>query len=196
MRHYLTADWHLNHEFVAQLRGFEDTADHDEYVLDNAGSVLKKDDHLWILGDLNLRDTTDALTKVHGLPGVKHLILGNHDAAHPMHRRSAKNFARYMHVFETVGIMDELRMGDERVLLSHFPYSGDHHGTADRHNQWRPRDYGQKLVHGHVHADALFTGEDMNGLNVGMDWFPRPVSLEAAIDMLNMDPTHRELMYK
>ena len=93
----------------------------------------------------------------------------------------------------------KIRLGDRTVLLSHFPYEGDH-TTEERATQFRLRDEGLWLVHGHTHLtnrlgpnpryltimDAATGGPgkpDPRGREVhaGLDaWDLRPVS-EAAI---------------
>ena len=58
-------------------------------------------------------------------------------------------------VFTTMALAGELKVGSERYLLSHFPYDGEGRaGVAERHTQWRLRDLGTTLLHGHTH-DAI-----------------------------------------
>ncbi|WNN93686.1 phosphoesterase [Arthrobacter phage CallinAllBarbz] len=163
---YFHADWHLNHTFVAGTRGFASSEEHDEWLIDQINSRVTKRDHLWVLGDVFMGSITAGLAKVSRINGVKHLVLGNHDGAHPMHRRGRANLRRYLEVFDTVQLHAETRLpGGRKVMLSHFPYEGDHTGE-DRHGQWRLRDEGAFLIHGHVHDEWFQRGRQ---INVGVD---------------------------
>lgn len=159
MRYY-TSDLHLGHALVAETRGyFGDVSEHDTAVLDSLRDELNpKGDQLWILGDLSggsKRMTERALDLLAALPFPKHLILGNHDPGHPMHRDAWKWQRRYLDVFESIQpfarqrfTVDDFR---HEVMLSHFPYDGDHTEEA-RYSQYRLRDCGRWLLHGHTHS--------------------------------------------
>lgn len=167
-RRYI-ADLHLGHEKVAHLRGYSTTAAHD-YAAVEAWHRSGIDDstEVFILGDLSAGGA-EAERRAHGviasLPGVKHLILGNHDRLHPLQRNARKHFARYAEVFASVATADQVSISGHRVMLSHFPYQGDHDGTDERYSQWRLRDEGHWLVHGHVHE-----AWDVNGRQVCVSW--------------------------
>lgn len=61
-----------------------------------------------------------------------------------------------------------------KVLVSHFPYAADHTDKA-RYSQFRFKDEGQWLVHGHVHG--AYKVRD-RGVNVGVDvWDYSPVNV-------------------
>jgi calcineurin-like phosphoesterase family protein len=103
--------------------------------------------------------------------GTKHLVLGNHDAAHPMHKRSHTQQRRFLEVFASVSLHEQHNLGGQIVNLSHLPYTGDHF-PGDRFEQWRLRDEGRWLVCGHVHREWYQSGRQ---INVGVDWHPCPV---------------------
>lgn len=176
MTYFFTADLHLGHRMVAGLRGFEVVYDHDAAILDGIAR-LTKHDILWVLGDLTLENPDRTLCQLAMTPCRKRLVLGNHDAGHPMHKRSAKWQHRYYAAFEYVGTVG-LQSG---WLLSHFPYSADHTDTA-RYAQWRLPNYGQPLLHGHTHSDVVRTSETET--HVGLDaWGLKPVALEELLDV-------------
>ncbi len=179
---YLHADWHFNHEFVAGTRGFSSSEEHDERLLEDINATVTKRDVLWVLGDVFMGSISAGLEKVARINGTKRLVLGNHDAAHPMHQRSAAQTRRFLEVFDSVHLHEELRLpGARKVLLSHFPYDGDHGDREDRHRQWRLRDEGSWLVHGHVHDEWVRRGRQ---LNVGVDIFARPRSAEEILETI------------
>lgn len=172
---FYTSDTHFNHEFVARDRAFNTAEEHDEALIERFNYMLDKRSHLWILGDVFMGSITKGLPQVARLNGIKHLVLGNHDAAHPMHRKSHSQLRRFHDVFESVSVAEQHRIAGEEVVLSHFPYWGDHYG-ADRHTQWRLRDEGRWLLHGHVHKAWGTNGRQ---INVGVDVNPGPVPRES-----------------
>lgn len=183
---WFTSDLHLGHPSVAAMRGFADPGDHDAAVLDAIRSRVGPRDTLWVLGDLALSGLTSALTAVAALPGTKHLVFGNHDGGHPMHRRSSVLHHRYLDTFASVQSVATRKFGGTTVLLSHFPYSGDH-TAVQRYPQWRLRDCGVPVLHGHTHT-ATRQSTSTNGtpqIHVGLDaWGLAPVRLDAALDLL------------
>lgn len=189
---YFTSDLHLGHGFVAALRGFETAENHDEALALNwAATVRKKDDIVWVLGDVTLNRFSRRACWFEGLPGRKRLILGNHDRAHPMHRDAHNHLAEYLGVFEYVSTAGRARIAGQDVLLSHFPYDADR-GDEVRGAQWRLPDFGQPLVHGHLHVperhsqSALGTAQ----LHVGLDaWSLAPVS-EIDLARLSTKPSY------
>lgn len=178
---FYTADLHFNHPFVAGTRGYTTAEEHDEALIENFNKVVHKKDHLWILGDLNHGSLTAGLAQAARLNGVKHLVLGNHDPGHPMFKGSHTKMKRYLEVFESVSLHEQHVIAGKQVNLSHFPYRGDHK-PEDRHTQWRLRDYGVPLLHGHVHAASFIVD---NQLNVGVDWGTAPVSRELVESFVN-----------
>lgn len=169
-RVFYTADTHFNHEFVAKTRDFGTAEEHDEHLIDTFNRLLTKRDHLWILGDLGMGSLTKVLESASRINAVKHLVFGNHDPGHPMFKGSHAKQRRYLEVFESVHVAEQHIIHGQRVLLSHFPYQGDHK-DEDRHTQWRLRDEGQFLLHGHVHAERLYGHHE---INVGVDWHMEP----------------------
>lgn len=67
----------------------------------------------------------------------------------------------------------------DAALFSHFPYAGDSHGE-DRYVELRPDDWGQPIIHGHVHTDWHVNGRQFN-VGVDVNDFT-PVSEETLID--------------
>lgn len=180
---WLSSDWHFNHPYVARLRGYETAEEHDAELIDRINAHVTPKDTLWFLGDLNMKDLTGALEKVDRINGTKHMVFGNHDAGHPMHRRAHTQQKRYLESFHSTQTQAMLRRGDERLMLSHFPYSGDHPGTPDRYTEWRPNlpMVPGPLAHGHVH-DAWRLG-DFHTYNVGVDFAP-VTDFEKVLDVL------------
>ncbi len=179
-RVFFTADTHFNHDFVAQTRGYDNSHVHDYALVERFNKLVTKRDQLWILGDLGMGSLTKTLEWAAMLNGTKHLVFGNHDAGHPMHRRSAAQQRRYLEVFDSVHLHEQVRIAGHRVNLSHFPYRGDHK-DEDRHTEWRLRQSMTPILHGHVHEEWLIDGHQ---LNVGVDHWDTPVAADELTDWL------------
>lgn len=179
---WFTSDLHFGHRLVAGHRGFgEDTEAMDLALADNWKAVVRPDDVVWVLGDLALRNPTDALAIIDSLPGRKHFVSGNHDPCHPMHRRTVARWQRlFMGVFESVQPFARQKWDGQEFLLSHFPYEKDR-GEA-RYTQYRLPNQGMWLLHGHTHDTTKYDGG--REIHVGVDaWDLRPVSLDDVLTL-------------
>jgi calcineurin-like phosphoesterase family protein len=184
---FLTSDPHLFHEKVAGIRGFATVADHNAAWMDSCAG-LKKNDQLWILGDLTGGGhIPEALNLLGMLPCELHLILGNHDAAHPMHRDSHRRQSVLFPTFASVQVHARKSIAGHRVLLSHFPFTGDTEGRdEDRDLQWRLPDLGTPILHGHTHSEfgrsvsALGTPQ----IHVGWDAWRQPMEANVLARLL------------
>ncbi|MGN7186970.1 metallophosphoesterase [Microbacterium enclense] len=182
---FYTSDPHLGHPMLAGLRGFltdgePDTAAHDAWYADMWRSQVTKRDVVYVLGDLTvggIGQESRALDLIASLPGRKVFIAGNHDRVHPAHRESMKPGvqARWLDVFDAVHPFALRRVtveGQRRhVHLSHFPLFGDH-TREDRFDEWRLKDHGGWLLHGHTHNPTQRV-HDSRQLHVGIDAWGR-----------------------
>lgn len=202
---WFTSDLHIGHDAVAQMRMSAVVADaHDCMLADNWDRVVNPEDQIWVLGDLSgggTEATAHALNWVADRPGVKHLIAGNHDPVHPMHRDSHRWQSAFSQVFASVQPFARRKIGAHRVLLSHFPYTGDR--GEDRCSQYRLRNEGMPLLHGHTHSPERTSFAAHTSINdlltrlalqihVGVDaWRYYPVHIDTLARFLNhaADPT-------
>lgn len=195
--HYWS-DLHLGHEFVAKLRGFTPAGDaeawemHDWHLQLAWMENVKPKDHIWILGDISGGRNEDyALDLIASMPGIKHLISGNHDSVSSIHRNAWKQQAKFLEVFASVQDFARHKVKKQDFLLNHYPYNGDHDGRPDRYTEYRLQNVGIPLVHGHVHdawdqKTAGWLGTPM--MNVGVDhWMGRPANTEDIIDWLRSE---------
>lgn len=165
---FYTSDLHLGHEFVARTRGYETAAEHDEALITRWNERVTKRDTVWVLGDVTGGAIQRGLDVLPLLAGRKHLISGNHDKTHPLHRDAHRQIQRFMGGgWDSVQTQAMHRVGGHRIMLSHFPYEGDR--GAERYSEWRLKDTGHPLLHGHVHTEWLFRGRQFN---VGQDFAP------------------------
>ncbi len=171
---WFSSDTHFLHTMVAGLRGFASSEEHDEAIIANWNRVVRPDDLVWHLGDVGLGNESKVLEQAARLNGRKQLITGNHDPCWPGHRDSRKHQRRWLEVFESVQAFAKVRIDGRTVLLSHFPYEGDHVGE-DRATQFRLRNEGAWLIHGHIHQPDQITG--LRSLHAGLAaWGLSPAS--------------------
>lgn len=188
---FFTSDLHLGHPRVAQLRGFDSVEEHDAAVAERWCSVVRPNDTVFVLGDVTGGSgrgrLIDALFALGAFPGTKHLVAGNHDAVHPMHRDAHKAAPDYALAFASVASAARRRIGGQEVLLSHFPYTRDRGET--RYPQWRLPNLGAWLLHGHTHGPERVSLGHTHGIerevHVGLDaWDLTPVHLDTLADLI------------
>lgn len=172
---FFTSDTHFCHKKLAELRGFSSPAEHDAHIIRTWNSVVKSDDIVWLLGDVGIGKDSSVMDCVAQLNGRKHLITGNHDPAWPGHRNSRNNQAKWLLYFDSVQAFARTSVCGTDFLLSHFPYEGDHGDREDRAVQYRLRDEGMPLLHGHTHSFQKLTSRECKIVHVGWDAWEKPV---------------------
>jgi calcineurin-like phosphoesterase family protein len=176
-RIFFASDHHFGHQKVAGIREFPTVPHHDLALIDRHNEVVRPDDVVYFLGDLSAGGTMatrEALNKVRYMNGRKRLIAGNHDPVHPMNRDAHKWFPEYLEVFESVAPFGRASINGTKVLLSHFPYEVDR--DEPRYLQYRLRDEGAILLHGHLHSIEKVTSP--REIHVGLDaWDYTPVEV-------------------
>jgi calcineurin-like phosphoesterase family protein len=193
MTTYFTADPHFGHARLLELsaaRGaaFGSVEEMDRALVERWNETVGADDTVWVLGDFDMHGKDTSLGLVPRLAGTKILVSGNHDACWGGVRDGWRQRDRYLRAgfaavldFATLSLPPRRRGADAtRVVLSHFPYAGDSQ-ERDRYAQFRLRDEGRPLLHGHVH-ESFRESQTKQGtwtINVGVDmWDYRPVSAE------------------
>jgi calcineurin-like phosphoesterase family protein len=199
---FFTSDTHFNHNLVAALRGFgtitiDDKgnrvaiADREAYnkeIVARWNSVVTPNDIVWHLGDVGFGSWEQIYHWVSQLNGEIHLITGNHDKPWPGNLNGCDHMENWMTGFKSIQQFAyrkiQLKKNEKSltVFLSHFPYDGDH--TVDeRATQYRLRNEGQWLLHGHTHSSGVFsTGKQ---IHVGLDaWNLKPVPLDTIAEIL------------
>lgn len=208
---WYTSDHHIGHPFVASLRwhqfhGHERdmgstlpvstlyTDWHDEHLANLWDDVVNPSDAVYVLGDATVgkQRVVDAMRWFDARPGTKHLIWGNHDEGHPMHSKSHLWQEHYRVAFTSVDSIGarKIRLEDgttRTIYMSHFPYEGDHY-DSDRFDDFRLRDNGIPLLHGHTHQSQKIslTAASTLQIHVGVDaWDFYPVHEETIAEQLS-----------
>lgn len=183
---FVTSDLHFGHANIIKYceRPFTSVPEMDEIMIVKWNNVVGFDDTVFVLGDYAMGDRKNGLSYLTRMNGTKVLINGNHDKSSPVEKNPWKYQHEYLFdengntLFSAVMDFAELSLPSPkkgaknlRVLLSHYPYAGDHENMVDRHSQFRLRDEGRTLLHGHIHDDAWMqkslTGATM--FNAGVD---------------------------
>ena len=182
MTTWFTSDLHVGHRRVAEIRGFETVEAHDQTLAAKWRHAVGEQDLVWVLGDLAVGRPEAALELLADLPGRKRLVSGNHDPVHPMHRDAPKWSQAYAEVFEWVTPFQRVSVHGRRVMLSHFPYERDRYEV--RYLEYRLRDGGLPLLHGHTHSRERQVGREVH---VGVDaWDMRPVRDSEVVEQLDL----------
>lgn len=184
---FYTADTHFLHAAMPASgkgwRPFATVEEMNELFIERWNSVVTKRDIVYHLGDVGVGRDHDILECVRRLNGTKRLILGNHDAPFPGNGKYSTHTRRWTEpgLFESLASFATGKIDRTPVMLSHFPYEGDHTGE-DRFDQFRLRDNGAVLLHGHVHG--AWADKDRQ-INVGVDvrdW--RPVAIDEVVQII------------
>lgn len=176
---HFTADLHLGHLRLAANRGFRTVAGHDAAVMSELYKLDPDADMLWVLGDISSSSRSGfeyALEQLSTVRVPMHLVLGNHDAAHPM-REDYKRYRELCElVFDTVQESAEVTIGGHTISLSHFPYLNTHDRYSRKDFQeWQLTDDGGLLLHGHTHSPQRRSGD--RSVCVSLEaWDLRPAS--------------------
>lgn len=185
---WFSSDFHLGHgrilEFEAAARPFADLEEMWAVMVERFNACVAPGDELILVGDNAFNDRWAARIP-RDLNGRITALAGNHCPffQRRSHAKVEKAKAAYLAMgFEAVGNGLELTLADgTEVLVDHFPYYGDH-TMEERYEEYRPRDDGKPLIHGHVHS-MWRTLDHM--INVGVDvWDLTPVSEEQIIEII------------
>ena len=196
---FFTADIHIGHKKVSELRGFETPEEHDAHIAEVWNRTVSTRDTVYVLGDIAVTNYEYALEFIKNLNGAKHLIAGNHDIVHPMHKRghSRAEVLKWLDTFETINPFLRKTHNHHQYLLSHFPYPewGDGESReGSRYDQFRLTDKGVPLIHGHTHGKERIHGSFVsstlnNMLHVGWDAWGEPVHLNIVEEWLETQPS-------
>ena len=183
---WFTSDTHFGHRLMLTERNFDSIDAHDESIVDAWNSTVRPGDTVWHLGDVAVMGSNRVgpdnplgvlLRRLHG---EIHLVAGNHDPVHPQRRDSHRRQREWLGVFASIQSAARRRIDRAEVLLSHYPYTGDH-TEVDRDTQWRLRDEGRWLLHGHTHSRQRVHGRQ---IHVGVDAWGRPVHADEIAEII------------
>jgi calcineurin-like phosphoesterase family protein len=189
---FFTSDQHYGHEGarVKCNRPFGSIEHMNEELIRRFNEVVQPHHRVAHLGDFTLgKSWVPAILP--RLNGIHDLYMGNHDWVHPIYSQphqskshpNRKPKARVKNPkliwdmytqagFQTMQLEGFTEIAGQKVRLSHIPYT-NHDG---RYPDWRPKDDGLWLLHGHTHKTWKIRGREINvGVDV-WDYAPVPVA--------------------
>ena len=194
---WLTSDTHFDHAFVARTRGFDTPEEHDAHIVREWNMRVQPRDTVWVLGDFGMGTINRFYDTAKQLNGTKHLVTGNHDQCAPGFKQPNREVGDvWLSVFDSIQQYGVLGYKGSRFLLSHYPYEDVHlakpvegqtrEHERDRHLQWRLRDLGVTLLHGHTHSTekVSYSPAGTLQLHVGWDTWGKPVPLSTFYALL------------
>ena len=135
---YYISDLHLFHNKIIEKynRPFASIEEMHDCIIRNWKNTVKKDDIVYVLGDLGMYHAHEIAEIISSLPGNKILITGNHDFWNLKHAPLRK-------CFKEIYTYKEIIDAGRRVVLFHYPIE-----------EWNGFYRGFYHVHGHVHDSA------------------------------------------
>jgi len=166
---FFTSDLHLGHENVLSIRKqFHDIKEQDDILIENWNNKVKKNDEVYILGDLSFRASTSISDYLSRMSGKKHLIVGNHDGTW---MRKVNNLELY---FQSIDYLKTMKFEKKQITLCHYPML-----------EWPGSRYVESgtsfLIHGHIHNEI-----DSEVYKYIKNF--QPHALNAGVDINNFEP--------
>ncbi len=133
---WFTSDLHYFHNNIIDFSGrpYVDMIEMIDSLIFNHNLVVKKDDEVWMLGDISFGNPTRTKEVLASLNGRLNLVLGNHDEA------IRKHPDRYPE-FESIQHYKEVNYDNTKICLSHFAF-----------RVWNQSHHGSYHLHGHSHG--------------------------------------------
>jgi len=181
---WVTSDWHIGHANILKycFRPFPNVDEMNEELIARHNALVKPNDLVIDVGDFTMSDryVEPTLRRLHGR---RILVPGNHDRCYRKHRSSAFFTRKYLEWgFAEIHQQWEMNIAGKRVLIDHMPYTED----ISRHvkyAEFRPKDRGLWLLHGHVHGAWAQRGRM---INVGVDVRDyRPMHLDEVAKLIS-----------
>ncbi len=136
---YYISDTHLGDLMVFNKcsRPFANLEEMEKTIVDNWNKKVRKEDAVYVLGDLAEDGYKKAMDVYAGLNGHKHLLVGNHDL-------KMLDEIKESNVFESIDFMTLIEDGCRKVCLCHYPVM-----------DWMEFSRGGYHVYGHIHNKTL-----------------------------------------
>lgn len=142
---FYISDVHFGHKNAIEFdqRPFADVEEMDRIMIENWNHRVRKEDHVYIIGDFIYRSRNDAEWYLRQLNGHLHLILGNHDGTW-LKQPGATEY------FEEIEKMQYIKDEGNLIQMCHFPMI-----------EWNQYHRGAYHIYGHIHGKKDDTYEFM-----------------------------------
>lgn len=143
---FFTSDPHFGHSNIIQYcnRPFANADEMDKALIDNWNSVVGKDDHVYVLGDVSMGNKV--ANYLRRLNGYKHLIVGNHDQNPKLEDG-----------WTSIHDLHEIKVEGQPIVLCHYPMVS-----------WNRSHYGAWQLFGHHHGNLADDPTKLS-IDVGVD---------------------------
>ena len=150
---YFTSDLHLGHSRIIEYcqRPFANVEEMNQVLIQNYNSVVRRDDTVYLLGDICLKLPKDRANElISQLHGKKYLLIGNHD------KKYDPSLFVKMQDFMLLSFEKEI------FALMHYPMLS-----------WPHSLHGSYQLHGHLHESAAYNEKNREAgirrYDVGVD---------------------------
>ena len=141
-KRYFISDMHFGHENIIKYenRPFESSAAMDAAIVGNWNKAVKKDDLVYVLGDVSFYPKEKTAQIISSLSGRKLLVLGNHDMRH------SEKF------WKDVGF----------EFVSRYPICLDGFYWLSHDTMFLTSSMPYVNIHGHIHSKTMSTNSEPN----------------------------------
>lgn len=187
-RVFFTSDFHGKHdkEFVWKSRGFNSREEHWEFWINKTNELVRKQDILFHLGDLLLNATEKDFEELNSRLNCETIyhLWGNHESVpHRVYRTALeKQFGPNLEVYPFrvgkvvfLGDYQEIIVNGQYIVCCHFPISEFNNQS---HLGW----------HFSAHSHQLHQDQPGKALNVGFDYWKKPVDFSELKAMMDLRP--------
>jgi calcineurin-like phosphoesterase family protein len=174
-KYWFASDFHFGHSNIVKFtaRPFKSMEEQDTVLVESWNKYVKPGDLAFILGDFSFYQSARTSDILRSMNGQKTLVKGNHD-----HSRDVSLVQGWSRVLT----YHEQKIGDDRVVMSHFPFMS-----------WHQMHRGSYHLHGHSHGSMRYPGELGNTriIDVGVDHLAkltgeyRPMEWDEIKDLLS-----------
>lgn len=152
MSTFFSSDWHIGHkrimEYCPKSRALAggDLKKMKQLILDGVRDTVGPNDTLYLLGDISFTTSVREVEELLMSIRVKelHLVVGNHE-------HTITGSRRLMNYFDSVSHYKEIKIGDDRLILMHYPIES-----------WNHKYHGAYHLHGHTHMRNDDRNEDFH----------------------------------
>jgi calcineurin-like phosphoesterase family protein len=152
MTTYCWSDIHLDHRNIILFcrRPYSSVEEMQRDLIARHNAVVKPEDTVWCFGDVAFKEK-NIRPFFSQLNGTHCLVPGNHDKCWQGQKKYEAAVKRYLE-YGFKEVVQETRLG--MFKCCHFPYEEDERHGA-RYAEWRPKDEGDFLLHGHPKLSFL-----------------------------------------
>ena len=164
---------HFGHKGIIGLcnRPFDSVEEMDNTLINNWNATVRREDEIYILGDIFWCKGEQAKAYLSVLSGKKYLVVGNHD-------KFLRDFGEIDGWFEWVKDYAVVNYNGVKLVLFHYPIA-----------EWDGFYKGAIHLYGHVHQSkiaSLWTPSNIRAFNVGVDVCDfSPISINEVIMRAN-----------